>query len=187
METRYLDNKNTEELSLIRVTVPAKSASYKSLGHRDYLGSVLGLGLERRVIGDIIVCEDGADITVSSSVAEYVLAELKQIGRVGVDVKLLPVEELRTAEIKTQELHFTVASLRLDNIVSSAFKLSRAKAQDMIRRGLVKVDQNECCKNDYQVKQDEKVSLRHYGKIMLSEIGNTNKKDRIHITVEKFI
>lgn len=187
MDTKYLDNSDIENLSLLRVHIPAKSAEYKKLSHRDYLGSVLGLGLERKVIGDIIVCEDGADISVSRPIAEFLELNLKQIGRVNVSCEILPIEELRTAEIKTQRKNDTVASLRLDNIVSSAFNLSRAKAQDAIRRGEVNVNQNECTRTDYEVKLNDKVSLRHFGKVMLSEIGGESRKGRICITIEKFI
>jgi len=187
MDTKYLDNSDIESLALVRVHVPAKSAEYKKLSHRDYLGSVLGLGLERKVIGDIIVCEDGADISVSSPIAEFLHLNLNQIGRVNVTTEILPIEELRTFEIKTQVKKDTVASLRLDNIVASAFNLSRAKAQEAIRHGQVNVNQEECTKTDYEVKLLDKVSLRHFGKVMLSEIGGESRKGRICITIEKFI
>ena len=184
---KYLDNQNTEDLALIRVHIPEKSKDFKKLSHRDYLGSVMALGLKRNVIGDIIVCEDGADISVSKAVAKYLLSELKQIGRVNVRTEILDIEEIRTSEIKTVPMNFTVASLRLDNIISSAFKISRGKAQEEIRKGMAAVNGADCTKTDYMVKLDDKVSLRHYGKVMMSEIGGTNKKDRIHVIVEKFI
>ena len=187
MDTRYLDNEDIENLVLLRVYIPAKSTAYKTLSHRDYLGSVLGLGLERKVIGDIIVCEDGADISVSPAIAEFLHLNLNQIGRIGVTTEILPIEELRTSEIRTKSKKDTVASLRLDNIVSSAFDLSRAKAQDAIRHGLVSVNRSECTKTDYEVRLSDKVSLRHYGKIMLSDIGGESRKGRICITIEKFI
>lgn len=187
MDTKYLDNSDIENLVLVRVHIPSKSSEYKQFSHRDYLGSVLGLGLERKAVGDIIVCEDGADISVSHPIAEFLHLNLNQVGRVNVRTEILPIEEMRVSEIKTQTKKDSVASLRLDNIVASAFNLSRAKAQEAIRRGQVNVNQNECTKTDYEVKLLDKVSLRHFGKVMLSEIGGESRKGRLCITIEKFI
>lgn len=173
-----------ELLSIVRVRVPKGG---RSLTHRDYLGSLLALGLEREVTGDILVrnADDktggGADIIVQTDIADFIELNYNKAGRTNLKVEVLPIEELDTGSITIVQKQDTVASLRLDSICSSAFGLSRAKAAEAVRRGIVSVNSVESTKTDMEIHEKDKIVMRGKGKVVLDEIGGTSRKDRIRI------
>ena len=175
----------TDLLRIVRVTAPKGS---RTLTHRDYLGSLLALGLDREVTGDILVRQPdektggGADIIVETGVAEFIKLNYDKAGRTNLTVEILPIGELDTGTIKIVQKHDTVASLRLDNIVSSAFALSRAKAAEAIRRGIVSVNSMECLKVDQEITEGDRIVVRGKGKAVLRETGGRSRKDRIIVT-----
>lgn len=171
-------------LAVLRVSRPAIS---RDLSHRDYLGSMLGLGIDRSVTGDILVRDDGADIIIVPEIADFLLEELVQVGRTHVSRELQPLSDLIVPELKTQTIRDTVPSTRLDSIISSAFKLSRSRASEAIRAGIVSVDHIECLKPDARVEEGAILVLRGKGKAVLKEIGGESKKGRIWIVIEKYI
>ena len=172
----------SELLRIIRVTVPKGS---RTLTHRDYLGSLLALGLDREVTGDILVRRPdektggGADIIVESGVAEFIEMNYDKAGRASLAVQVLPVGELDMGTQNMAQKQDTVASLRLDNIVASAFALSRAKAAEAIRRGIVSVNSVEALKVDQEVGEGDRIVVRGKGKAVLAEAGGRSRKDRI--------
>ncbi|MBQ6314030.1 MAG: RNA-binding protein [Mogibacterium sp.] len=179
------DEEATEDLlCVVRVTKPAIS---KQLTHRDYLGAMLGLGIDRSVTGDILVRDDGADIIVVPEIADFLLREYEQVGRTVIRTERFHISELIIPEARTQIIHDTVPSVRLDNIVSSAFKISRSKAAEAIRGGIVSVDHIECLKPDARVEEGSILVLRGKGKAVLKELGGESKKGRIWISIEKYI
>lgn len=171
-------------LEVLRVEKPAIS---RSLSHRDYLGSMLGLGIDRSVTGDILVRDDGADIIVMPEISDFLLREYRQVGRTVVKVSSAPIEELIIPDVRTEIVKDTVPSLRLDNVAASAFRISRAKAAEAIRAGLVSVDHIECLKTDARLEEGSILVLKGKGKAILSEIGGESKKNRIWIKIERYI
>ena len=175
----------SELLSVVRVTAPKGG---RVLTHRDYLGSLLALGLDREVTGDILVrgpdakTGGGADIIVETGVAEFIEMNYNKAGHTNLTVEILPIESLDTGLVNIVEKRDTVASLRLDNIVSSAFAVSRSKAAEAIRRGIVSVNSVECLKVDQMIEEGDRVTLRGKGKIALAEVGGRSRKDRIIVT-----
>ena len=174
-----------ELLRVVRVTAPKGG---RVLTHRDYLGSLLALGLDREVTGDILVrgpdekTGGGADIIVEEGVAEFIELNYGKAGRTNLTVEILPIDALDTGLVNIVEKRDTVASLRLDNIVSSAFAVSRSKAAEAIRRGIVSVNSVECLKVDQMIEEGDRVTLRGKGKIALAEVGGRSRKDRIIVT-----
>ena len=172
-------------LRIVRVTAPKGS---RALTHRDYLGSLLALGLDREVTGDILVRQadekrgSGADIIVEKAVAEFIEMNYDKAGRTNLTVEILPVDKLDAGVQNITQKRDTVASLRLDNIVSSAFALSRAKAAEAIRRGIVSVNSMEALKVDQEISEGDKIVLRGKGKVVLAEAGGRSRKDRIIVT-----
>ncbi len=171
-------------LEVLRVKKPAIS---RELSHRDYLGSMLGLGIDRSVTGDILVRDDGADIIIVPEIADFLLEEYVQVGRTHVSREVHPLSELILPEVRTQIIKDTVPSARLDSIIASAFKLSRSKAAEAIRGGIVSVDHIECLKPDARVEEGAVLVLRGRGKALLKEIGGESKKGRIWVVIEKYI
>ena len=189
-DPRGLPEELTELLCVIRVSAPKGG---RTLTHRDYLGSLLALGLEREVTGDILVrTEDdtdlgpGADIIVKAEIAEFIELNYNKAGRTNLSVLAHPIEELCIGEVRITKKHDTVASLRLDNIVASAFSLSRAKAADAIRHGIVSVNSIEALKVDMEIDEGDKIVLRGRGKVVLAKVGGVSRKDRTRITLDVY-
>jgi RNA-binding protein YlmH len=171
-------------LAVLRVTKPAIS---RELTHRDYLGAMLGLGIDRSVTGDILVRPDGADIIIIPEIAEFLLREFRQAGRTNIKTQLVPIKELTIPEMRTQTIRDTIPSSRLDSVVSSAFKLSRSRAAEAVRAGIVSLDHVECLKPDAKVAEGQTLVLKGKGKAVIDEIGGESKKGRIWISIRKYI
>lgn len=171
-------------LSVIRIKTPPGG---RTLTHRDYLGSLTGLGLKREMTGDILTVENGADIIVLEEVKDFILLNYSKAGRASLTPEAIELTDLCIPEKKTVIVKDTVASLRLDNVISSAFQLSRAKAADAIRAGIVFVNSMQCEKPDMQVDEGAKLVLRGKGKAYLREVGGRTRKDRITILVERYL
>lgn len=178
----FSENESDNPISLIKLT----KDRFSSLSHRDYLGSLMGLGLKREVLGDIIVTEDGCYIFCLKSIAKYICENLSKAGRGAVECKICGINELPKSEENYEEVFLSIASLRLDNIVSASFNLSRTLAVEAINKGIVFVNSVRAVKSDMLVKENDKVVLRGKGKIILSEIIGQNKKGRMHINIKKY-
>ena len=171
-----------DPLAVLCIEVPKHG---RGLTHRDYLGAILGLGVKRSVIGDIIVREGGADVVILKEMAEFFERDLASVGRYEVSVSVCGREVLSAAEQKTERIRDTVASLRLDSICAGAFRLARGKAQEAIRQGLVSINGRQCLKPDTEVSENDRISLRGKGKAILSEIGSRTRKDRITVIIDR--
>ena len=171
-------------LTVVRISKPAIS---RDLSHRDYLGSMLGLGIDRSVTGDILVRDDGADIIVLPDISGFLIEEYREVGRTHIRTEEVGIADLKIPKMHTELIRDTVPSVRLDNIVSSAFKISRSKAADAIRGGIVSVDHIECLKPDAKIEEGSAIVLRGRGKAVLREIGGESKKGRLWIRIERFV
>lgn len=174
----FQENEEDDPLALIKISVPKGS---RSLTHRDYLGSLLALGIKREMVGDILVRDDGADIIVLREMAEFIALNYDKAGRTSLTVNVSPICDLDLGEVKIEEKTDTVASLRLDNMISSVFGLSRAKAAEAIRGGIVFVNGIEALKVDRIVCEGDKLVFRGRGKAVFTEIGGQSRKDRTFV------
>lgn len=156
-------------------------SGFARLGHRDYLGAMLGLGIGRPWLGDIWVIEDCAYAVCLPSVEPVLLDQLKQVGRTGVKTQAIALDRLPVPKRKKKELSFTVQSLRLDAVVGGLFRLSRAQASEKIRLGLVQLNYSVCMRIDAPVKQGDILSLRGAGKAAVSISEGTSRKGRTFV------
>ena len=131
--------------------------------------------------------DDGADIILLNDIADFVLLNYDKAGRTSLALEKVDITNLRTVDEQFKFVSDTVASLRLDNIVSSAFGLSRSKAAEAIKRGIVFLNNLECFKVDKEVAVGDKIVLRGKGKVYLMEIGGKSRKDRTYITLKAYI
>lgn len=159
----------------------------KALTHRDYLGSLLSLGIEREVIGDILVRENGADIIILKSISDYLLANYMKAGHIPLKCEIQAISALVPPEQKTVTVRESIASVRLDNIISAVFNLSRAEASAEIARGMVFVNDAEATKPDARLNEGDKIVVRGHGKAYFKEIGGTTRKGRLSVLFEKYI
>lgn len=182
----YHEDLDSEELELpISVLKASWVKTDKRLSHRDILGSLMGSGIKRELIGDIILEEQSAYIICDSDISQYLLYNINKIGSVAVTIAI--AEEVHAIEEKVKIINSTVASLRLDSILGTGFGISRAKAVDIIKSGKVRLNWEEELTPAREIKKDDVISLRGKGRIVLSDISGNTKKDRIKITIKKFM
>ena len=159
----------------------------RKLTHRDYLGSLLSLGIKREVTGDILVREDGADILILRDIADFLLANYEKAGHTSLALSIVGLQDLNTGAVRTEEKRVAVASLRLDSLLSAAFGLSRGKAQEAIRSGIVLVNSRVLLKPDFLLQEGDKMVLRGRGKAVLREVSGRTKKDRTFVILERYL
>ena len=156
------------------------------LTHRDYLGSLMGLGIKRESTGDILVRKDGADIIVLREMAQFIMMNMDKAGRTRLEFEELPLSELKVPEQHRTEVTESVSSLRLDNVISSAFGLSRGKALEAISSGIVFVNGAAASKPEKQVAEGDKLVVRGRGKVVFRSVRGTSSKGRTIIILEKY-
>lgn len=180
------DFRNSFPIGCIQVSA-ANPKYAKELTHRDYLGAILNLGIERSTIGDIRICNQTAYVFCNLELVPFIMSGLDRIGRSVVDCK----EISDVAEIPDQQFeikHQSVASLRLDNIVSAMIGSSRSKASELIAQGKVIAQHEERYSNSFRCPNDAVLSIRGYGKFrLLFQEGDQTKKGKQKITIYKYI
>ena len=159
----------------------------ESLTHRDILGSLMGLGVTRERVGDILVSPHSADIVAAPSLRDFFLREWTQAGRVKLTVTEIGREELRLPQAQVKVIRDTVPSLRLDAVAAAAFSMSRGRAAELIAAGKVNLDHVPCLKGDKPVAEGAVLTARGFGKAKLTQVGGLSKKGRVGITVERYL
>lgn len=155
--------------------------------HRDFLGALMGAGIGRETLGDICVGSGRCDFFVTSEIALYILQSFTSAGRTHLHMERIPLTEADIPEPEIKEIKDTLASLRLDSVISSGFRIGRSLASQYVTAGKAAIDGLPCEKPDKAVPEGAKVSVRGLGKIKLHKINGTTKKDRISVTIHKYI
>ncbi len=168
--------------------ISLRAAFYKGLSptHRDFLGALMGCGITRESVGDILVGEQSCDFFITAEIAPYILNNFESAGRANLKLSKIPLQEVTLPEQKYTQIKDTVSSLRLDSILSSGFRISRGTAVEYILAGKASIDGLPCEKPDKPVSEGVKLSLRGLGKIKLSQIGGTTKKGRISVVIHRY-
>ena len=155
--------------------------------HRDFLGALLGTGIVREKVGDIIVLgERGAQAIVVPDLVEFLELQLNQVRSVPVKTRRIELNELKIREPKKKELTTVEASLRLDAIASAGFGMSRSKMVDLIDGGDVRVNWKEIVSASHQLKSGDLVAIRGKGRLEVGEVAVT-KKDRYRVQLTRFM
>ncbi len=157
----------------------------KNLSHREVLGSLLGTGIKRDVVGDIIIQENIAYVAVLKEISKYLIQNLEKIGREKVSVRI--IDNIDEIEIKdnTKEINVTLASLRLDSAVSACYGLSREVSANLIKNAKVKLNYKEALNPSKQIKEEDLISVRGYGRFVVSQIVGETRKSRIRVVLKK--
>ncbi len=170
-------------IDLLEITCPRQ----KKLTHRDCLGSLLGLGLKREMIGDILCDELVFYVFVSRKISSYIITNLQKIGSAGVRVRQISAECFIPPQLKTETKGIFIMSNRLDAILAGALDMSRSKAADLI--GAERVSVNHILKTEASVKlsEGELVSVRGFGRFRIGKTGNQSRKGRTYLEIKKYI
>ena len=170
----------SEHIRAIRLT-----AAFGEPGHRDYMGAILGMGVGREWVGDILVEGHEAIALCQPSVLSHLLS-IDKVGRYGVKVVEIPLDEIPAREKKTEERRFTVMSPRLDAVAAGLFHLSRTECSRQIAMGALSLNYAECFKPDAAVREGDVLTLRGTGKGRIREIGGSSRKGRLFVTAELY-
>lgn len=182
----WLERSDAESQSPIRLLRAVFREEYH-LTHRDFLGSLMGMGVVREKIGDILVGPDSADLMVLDTVADFLLRSWDSAGRAKLTVSAIEPENLHIPQVQCREVRDTVSSLRLDAVASSGFRMARGRAAALIESGKVQVNWRECVKPDKLLSAGDTVSARGFGKFTLSEVGGVTKKGRTSIVLNVYV
>lgn len=179
----FFEEEYRETISVLEIT----GRNISELSHRDFLGSLMGLGVERKTVGDILVFEDRAYVFVLRDMEDYILENMGKIGRHGVKIRAITPDELSLPEKKTEEICGTVSAPRLDAIVALCTRLSRGKASELIETDKVSV--NWEVKNHISIglSEGDLISVRGYGRFKLEKINGLSRKGRMHVVILKYI
>lgn len=160
---------------------------FEKLNHRDYLGTILSLGIRREKIGDINVFEDGAEIWLSNEISDYICFNLTKIKHTGIKCEKISYDEAREKIQSFKEINANISSMRLDCIIAAVANVSRSEAVDLIKGGNVKVNYN--IENEFSRKTNEGdlLSIKGYGRYQIDNIINITKSKRLNISIKKFI
>ena len=159
----------------------------EKLSHRDFLGSLMGMGIVREKVGDILVAPGSADLLVLDGVADFLLQSWASAGRAKLRVSAIEPENLHIPTVQRKEVRDTVSSLRLDAVAASGFRLARGKAAALIESGKVQLNWRECVKPDKLLEAGDVVSARGFGKFELGEVGGLTRKGRVSIVLRVYV
>lgn len=183
--TEEIDQKKWyNAIKVVKITWNAK---YYRVSHRDILGAIMGLGIQRHKIGDIIIQSEVGYVFTLSDIAPFIFSNLIYIGKASVNTEICNYDQIYIDPPKIKLIKATVSTLRLDSIASAGFGISRNKMVPTIRSGAVKVNWTEVDKPNFVLKEDDMISVQHMGRIRLAAIGKFTKKQRINVTIERFI
>mgnify|MGYP004641225137 FL=1 len=180
----YMDEESARDecgISVIRAWYRAGTVD-----HRDMLGSLMNIGITRECIGDLLIHDEFCDILCLDESVEFIMNNLTRAGREALRPERLDAPPA-AAEEKVKIIKDTMASERLDAIVSSGCSISRGNAANLISAGRVKLNDMECTRQDRLVTEGDVISVRGYGKMILQTIGGLSRKGRRIIEIKKFL
>ena len=176
-----------EEAEFPLCAVKIKNVGKKELGHRDYMGTILSLGITRELVGDIVVTSEGALVFVCAEIADFIMDNLTKVASSGVRLTLCENTDDIKVERSFKETSATVSSMRLDCVISAALGKSRSVGAEYISQGMVNVNYDEEKSVSRTVKDGDVISVRGFGKMIIDTDLYLTKKGRIHINIRKYI
>lgn len=158
-----------------------------SPSHRDFLGALMGAGIGRETVGDICVGKTSCDFFVTAEIAPYILQNFTSAGRTKLHIEKISLDAVSVPEPEVKEIRDTLASLRLDSVISAGFRVGRSQAAQYITSGRAAIDGLPCEKPDKAVSEGAKISVRGLGKIKLKTINGQTKKGRISVVIDRYV
>ena len=158
-----------------------------SPSHRDFLGGLMACGIARQTLGDICVGKGCCDFFVTAQIADFVEQNLTSVGRAKLRLQRIALQDAQIPEPEFKEIKDTVASLRLDSVISTGFRIGRSQASQFIAAGKAAIDGLPCEKPDKAVAEGMKISVRGLGKIKIHSVNGQTKKDRIWVVIHRYI
>ena len=172
----------TEEPPIVCVRIePVNTKFAEKLTHRDFLGSLMGLGIKREVLGDLVISGSTGYQFCLGSISQYIIDSLTSVRRTTVRCSLSDPPESVTAPPEATEL--VVASERLDALIAAVYRLSRSESQELISSGRVFLSGRLCQSASSDIREGELVSVRGVGRFLYEGVSRETKRGRIRVTV----
>lgn len=162
-------------------------SKFKKLNHKDYLGSLMSLGIDRNKTGDIYVYEDYADIAIHNDISDYIMYNLDKIGHNKIQIEKIKVNEINYKEQEHEILNITCSSMRLDNIVKHITNKSREISSSLIKSGSVKVNWKIEEKISVDIKEQDMISISRYGRYKISKLSGMTKNGKYRVEIKHYI
>lgn len=182
----FCEELTREQFPITVIKIRAAHVKFaEKLTHRDYLGAVLNLGIDRCKIGDIMLVDDEAFLFVEQSMGEYICSSLERVKHTNVVCEKVGTDV--TFQQRYKEISGTVQSVRLDAVIATAFKSSRSQLISMISSGRVFVNGSLITNNSFLLKEGDIVSVRGMGKFLYEKEQDVTKKGKIRILLRKYV
>lgn len=165
----------------------AGNFNFVSVSHRDFLGAILGLGIKREKVGDLLVLKQGCQAVMDSEVARYVALNLTSIHQVPVETEIRSVDQLVVPETRVKTVSATVASMRLDTVAAAGFGVSRSRMSSEIKAQRVRLNWAPEANSAASVEAGDVISCRGKGRMTIKEISGKSKKGRLRVVLERYI
>ncbi len=160
---------------------------FTSISHKDYLGSLLGLGIKREKVGDILIHDNFCQVVVSDDICDFIIFNLGKVARNNVSVYEIKKEELSYKSPNYKDVSFTVSSERLDCIISGIYNISRQESEKYIKADRVYVDYEKIDSISKKIENNSLISVRGKGRAKIEEIGNITKKGKIKVKAKLIV
>lgn len=169
------------ELSLLSIRYPSK---FSTLTHPHILGALMNVGMKREVFGDILNIDQAWQIVVEKEVANYVILNLTKIGAINVQLSEVESSEALSVPNDYEDRFVTVSSMRLDTVIAGVYNISRQKVKTMIESGLVKVNWQQVENATFECSENDMLSVRKHGRILIIDQVGKSKKDKLKLNVK---
>ena len=154
----------------------------ENLNHRDYLGALMNLGIERENLGDIFIKGKNGYVFCLERIADFIMENLSQVRHTHVKLRILETME-EFAQKEVEEMVVLSASERIDGVISKVYNMSRSQSIEYFRAKKIYVNSRLCENNSYQLKAGDVVSVRGYGKFVYNGVGYQTKKGKLSVKV----
>ena len=165
---------------LIQINYPEK---FVSIQHQHVLGTLMSLGIEREQVGDILV-DDTIQFVLTKQLESYIMMELTKIKGATVKLDSIPFKDMIQSKENWNIHHSTVSALRLDVVLKEMIRKSRSIAKQLIEKKRVKVNHTLIDSPDFQLQNNDLLSIQGFGRARIVDIGGKTKKEKVHITYQ---
>ena len=185
-ERRMISFNNIYDIPMpYRIVKIINKSKFNNLCHKDYLGAIMALGLEREKLGDLRVIDDYAVLPIYEEITDYIIGQLKNVGKAPITVEEIYEENLPKCNYIEEVI--IVSSLRMDNIVAKLARLSRGKAIELIDSGKVLIDYSKNSQKSKEIKTNQRITIGGTGKFIIGEIVGNTRSGKFKIKINKFV
>ena len=179
----------SEPFPITAVKISPRSQKFaNTLTHRDFLGALLNLGIERRCVGDIAISENVGYVFLKSDVADFVIESLERVKSTDVSLSVIEDTDLPTDKLfRTEWRRIQLSGERIDATVAKVFSLSREDGQLLIRKSLVFINGRVVESASHTPRDGDVVSVRGYGRFIYRGASSTSKKGKLNVDVELYV